>query len=281
MKKTDFYKGISILFIACFSLISFAQVVLTDDIGLRVYNGNETIGISAAPLGTLTSPLRIAKDGNIYGIVLVEPGDINDSGVRIQTSSGIKALRRLGGYSLDYLARKYSGYGGTPWYALVENSLVIASDAYCIYSTSQGAWSPSDTNTRTLRLNVDGERNVTGKDPQSGFQVRYRVWDDTKVRVQTKTWGNHGQIKLNRVDTFQRESKTSILINGIPYSISIGGSYQVERKNWNPGDHGSGYSYLNVINVCSTYFDVQQVVWEYDEQFDSAYAKIDSYMEKY
>lgn len=281
MKKTDFYKGISILFIACFSLISFAQVVLTDDIGLRVYNGNETIGISAAPLGTLNSPLRIAKDGNIYGIVLVEPGDINDSGVRIQTSSGVKALRRLGGYSLDYLARKYSGFGGTPWYALVENSLVIASDSYCIYSTSQGAWSPSDTNTRILRLNVDGERNVTGKDPQSGFQVRYRIWDHTKVRVQTKTWGNHGQIKLNRVDTFQRESKTSILINGIPYSISIGGSYQVERKNWNPGDHGSGYSYLNVINVCSTYFDVQQVVWEYDEQFDSAYAKIDSYMEKY
>jgi len=64
------------------------------DIGLRVYNGNETIAIAAEPTGTLTSPLRIAKNGVIYGIVLVDPGDPNDSGVRIQTSSGIKALRK-------------------------------------------------------------------------------------------------------------------------------------------------------------------------------------------
>lgn len=64
------------------------------DIGLRVYNGSETIAIAAEPTGTLTSPLRIAKNGVIYGIVLVDPGDPNDSGVRIQTSSGIKALRK-------------------------------------------------------------------------------------------------------------------------------------------------------------------------------------------
>lgn len=64
------------------------------DIGLRVYNGSETIAIAAEPTGTLTSPLRIAKNGVIYGIVLVDPGDTNDSGVRIQTSSGIKALRK-------------------------------------------------------------------------------------------------------------------------------------------------------------------------------------------
>jgi len=64
------------------------------DIGLRVYNGSETIAIAAEPTGILTSPLRIAKNGVIYGIVLVDPGDPNDSGVRIQTSSGIKALRK-------------------------------------------------------------------------------------------------------------------------------------------------------------------------------------------
>lgn len=64
------------------------------DIGLRVFDGTETIAIAAEPTGTLTSPLRIAKNGTIYGIVLVDPGDLNDSGVRIQTSSGIKALRK-------------------------------------------------------------------------------------------------------------------------------------------------------------------------------------------
>lgn len=65
------------------------------DIGLRVFDGNETIVIAAEPTGTLTSPLRIAKNGTIYGIALVDPEDPNDSGVRIQTSSGvIKALRK-------------------------------------------------------------------------------------------------------------------------------------------------------------------------------------------
>jgi hypothetical protein len=64
------------------------------DIGLRVYDGTQPVAIAAEPTGTLTSPLRIAKNGVIYGVALVNPGDPNDSGVRIQTSSGIKALRR-------------------------------------------------------------------------------------------------------------------------------------------------------------------------------------------
>lgn len=64
------------------------------DIGLRVQAPSGTVSI-AAEIGAPTSPLRIAKNGVIYGIALVDPGDPNDSGVRIQTSSGIKALRRL------------------------------------------------------------------------------------------------------------------------------------------------------------------------------------------
>lgn len=68
------------------------------DIGLRIYNGTETVAIAAEPEGTLTSSLRVAKNGAIYGIVLVGPGDPNDSGARIWTSSGIKALRKLFSY---------------------------------------------------------------------------------------------------------------------------------------------------------------------------------------
>ncbi len=64
------------------------------DIGLRVYDGTETISIACEPEGTLTSPLRIAKNGVTYGIVLVDPSDTNASGIRIQTSSGVKALRK-------------------------------------------------------------------------------------------------------------------------------------------------------------------------------------------
>jgi len=65
-----------------------------EDIGLRVFDGTQTVSIAVEPLGTLTSPLRIAKDGVIYGIALVDVGDPNESGIRIRTSSGIKALRK-------------------------------------------------------------------------------------------------------------------------------------------------------------------------------------------
>jgi len=73
------------------------------DIGLRVYNQNaEPVAIAAEPQGTLTSPLRIAADtdnngtAEVWGIVLVDPGDPMDSGVKIRTGSGdIKALRKF------------------------------------------------------------------------------------------------------------------------------------------------------------------------------------------
>jgi len=64
------------------------------DIGLRVYDGSQVISIACEPEGTLTSPLRIAKDGIIYGVALVDFSDASASKIRIQTSSGIKALRK-------------------------------------------------------------------------------------------------------------------------------------------------------------------------------------------
>jgi hypothetical protein len=65
------------------------------DIGLRVYDGTEIVKIACEPQGTLTSPLRIAKNGVVYGIVLVDPSDPAASKLKIQTSSGTKALRKF------------------------------------------------------------------------------------------------------------------------------------------------------------------------------------------
>jgi hypothetical protein len=64
------------------------------NIGLRIYDGATTTSIAAEPLGALTSPLRIFKNGNIYGIVLVSTTDAMASKIRIMTSSGVKALRK-------------------------------------------------------------------------------------------------------------------------------------------------------------------------------------------
>lgn len=71
------------------------------DIGLRIFDGTEIVSIAAEPLGTLTSPLRIGKNGNTYGIVLVDPSDPLASKIRISTNSGIKALKRIGGVCGD------------------------------------------------------------------------------------------------------------------------------------------------------------------------------------
>jgi hypothetical protein len=64
------------------------------DCGLRIYDGTAIVIIACEPAGTLTSPLRIRKGNTTYGIVLVDINDASASKIRIQTSSGLKALRK-------------------------------------------------------------------------------------------------------------------------------------------------------------------------------------------
>lgn len=187
MQNTCFYKKISILFIACFSLMIFAQEVLTDDIGLRVYNGSETVSISVEPLGTLTSPLRIAKDGNIYGIVLIDPGDPNDSGVRIQTGSGIKALRKHVSLLTAYLyPSMWSMQTLNNWhtvfveFTVTENNL---SGLPIVGATVLGTWSGSYGGT------VSGITNASGK---VSFTAEWEgVYDWVTFTVNTITMGSN------------------------------------------------------------------------------------------
>ena len=63
------------------------------DIGLRVHDGTATIKIGCA-FG-LPSPLRISKNGVSYGILLVPTSSPDASRIRIQTSSGTKAMKKL------------------------------------------------------------------------------------------------------------------------------------------------------------------------------------------
>lgn len=64
-----------------------------EDIGLRMYDGASTVPIAIET--TLTSPLRIAKDGTTYGIALVDLSDSSATNFRITTNSGTKAIKRL------------------------------------------------------------------------------------------------------------------------------------------------------------------------------------------
>jgi hypothetical protein len=71
------------------------NTLLNVDIGLRMYDGATIIRIACEPPGTLTSPLRISKNGTTYGILLTAPNGANASKFRIQTSSGVKALMTM------------------------------------------------------------------------------------------------------------------------------------------------------------------------------------------
>lgn len=64
------------------------------DIGLRGYEANGIIRI-ACESGSLTSPLRIVKNGTVYGILLVETNAPEASKIQAMTRSGIKAWKKL------------------------------------------------------------------------------------------------------------------------------------------------------------------------------------------
>ena len=170
MRRTKSYKRIWVLLISVLFTVSFLSIFYTEeisaekgfqDIGLRVYNGTQIVAIAAEPAGTLTSPLRIAKNGAIYGIVLVEPGDANDSGVRIQTSSGIKALRKYVFLPTAYLSIAMSKrrvfltwYTVTATVTVTENT---SSGQPIVGVTVQGTWSGG------YGGNVSGTTNANGQ----------------------------------------------------------------------------------------------------------------------
>lgn len=68
------------------------------DSGLRIRDNGETVAIAAHSEGQLNSPLRIAKNGVTYSLVLVDPNDPTATNVLIKTTNGdIKALAEFGG----------------------------------------------------------------------------------------------------------------------------------------------------------------------------------------
>ncbi|MBA7515151.1 hypothetical protein ES705_07189 [subsurface metagenome] len=189
MRRTKSYKRISVLLISVLFTVSFLSIFYTEeisaekgfqDIGLRVYNGTQIVAIAAEPAGTLTSPLRIAKNGAIYGIVLVEPGDANDSGVRIQTSSGIKALRKY-----VFLPTAYVSIGMSKrrvfetWYIVTATVTVTentVSGPPIVGVTLRGTWGGAWGGTVSGTTNANGQVSFVGTQwVESGSWVSFTV----------------------------------------------------------------------------------------------------------
>ena len=64
------------------------------DIGLRAFDGAQVIRIAVDNVSS-SYPLRIHKNGATYGIVLVDVSDPDASKFRIQTSAGMKAIKKM------------------------------------------------------------------------------------------------------------------------------------------------------------------------------------------
>jgi N-acetylneuraminic acid mutarotase len=67
------------------------------DAGLRLKENSKDspIAIACEPYNALTSALRFAKNGQIYGVSLVPVESDNASSIRIQTAGGLKALEKI------------------------------------------------------------------------------------------------------------------------------------------------------------------------------------------
>ncbi|MCK9614188.1 MAG: hypothetical protein M0R48_01640 [Candidatus Omnitrophica bacterium] len=82
------------LFICVASTIRAATMV-TQDIGLRLRDGVENVPMAVQPVAASTSPLRIYKNGTIYGIKLVPINHPAATKVHIKLPSGqVMAIQR-------------------------------------------------------------------------------------------------------------------------------------------------------------------------------------------
>ena len=64
------------------------------DIGYRIFDGTETVRV-ATDYANSSTAIRIAKNGVIYGVLLVDPSDPSASSIRVMTPSGIKAYKKM------------------------------------------------------------------------------------------------------------------------------------------------------------------------------------------
>lgn len=79
-----------------FSSLLWGLTALAFDCGVRQFDGTGTVSLACEPAGTLTSPLRIHKNGTTYGLALAAPGNnICASKMKVQTSSGAKQVLKM------------------------------------------------------------------------------------------------------------------------------------------------------------------------------------------
>jgi hypothetical protein len=213
------------------------------------------------------------------------------------------------GYSLNYLGRHLSceGYPARGWTHIIEEDVVVNTSAPAVnyisldwndvptgrpynitinYSTSDGSWLPTNTYTNNLRLNVNGNNKIhCARGPIPMLKAVYRVWGSTAVNIRSHTKvetaiGASLDEVIDRLDTFQRQDATTILVNETPRVVASEAFFDVESVNIRLVDNGFANSHLRITNdLCGNYFDVELWVEEQDEQYDHSRVWMESYIE--
>ncbi len=92
--NTTYYWSVQVWDRASQPSVAASATFAVMDIGLRLFDGTSAIKIAADDNYTAYK-LRISKNAATYGIVLVDPSDSAASKIRIETASGIKALKMM------------------------------------------------------------------------------------------------------------------------------------------------------------------------------------------
>jgi len=87
-----------VLFLSAFLQLSVPAFAIGNDQYTKLllsFDGGVVKTIAAEPASAITSPLRVLKNGTVYGVVVVDPTDAKATGVRVKTAGGVKAVRKL------------------------------------------------------------------------------------------------------------------------------------------------------------------------------------------
>lgn len=257
---------------------------------LRFWNGSALVRFAKS---FSTWPLKMYDGTSIINIPLVAEGNSFESGVRIHDGSVDWGIPEYGWYGLRRMQYSSHPEGQGTLYNLIDNFTLqgiesriygggVLSASSLTYSTSSGDWAPSSSKTKDLTLNVDGTLLAYGaRHPVVTLRLHYGIYYDTKVEIKAHAKGMHGSVTAyNLTYTYERKSATVIAVNGVDRTITPGGYYEVAYADWNPADSGDGGGWIRVYNTSADYFEVDVYVYEIDEQNDSSWTWIDTYIKQ-
>lgn len=187
------------------------------------------------------------------------------------------------GYGIDYLYRVRGGGGKT----IVQNKAYVASDDYLrYYDVNNILYKPTPIKELSKQIGVSGwitDGAWSGGGERHSLTCHYFILDNSIIEVYSSLYGDNGHMstpQLNVIDTFERISDESFLINGTLNNISLNSSLEIQYISWNNADHGKGYASVYLFNKTIDEYQIKIVSYDDDEQCNTPKVGMMSYIKK-